>query len=446
MRGRLLLSGLLLMAGCLPHWPESSRSTASNSEAEIDATQPLCSHEAKLSWLHRVMSDRYLWYREVPQQITLADYATPEALLEALRYRPRDRWSYLATTTQVTARFEQGRFIGWGIGLAFDAGGRLWLRYVEPYSPAAYAGFARGDEIIAINGEAVTAISARSGWDALISPEEIGYSLTFSRIRRSDGVEVIQPLAKDQVTTRSVLSSDLFTIADRRVGYLVLQQFITPTIDELQPHLADLVAAEIDEMVVDLRYNSGGYMHIAQQLASSLYGENRGEVLAHYRHNDRYRFWDSEERLWRGQPQRFNLPRLIFLTSSATCSASEAVINGLRPYLDVVVIGSATCGKPVGMYGHDFCDLHFAPIELSVENGRGEGAYYDGLTPTCWQVERYPLAEWGDWQGDPLLATTAHWLEHGSCPATATAQAVTRAAPSEATLPRYGWRQLWPIW
>ena len=107
-----------------------------------------------------------------------------------------------------------------------------------------------------------------------------------------------------------------------------------------------------------------------------------GQVFAQYFHNDRNRFRDSTLR-FQELPNALGVDRLIVITTRASASASELVINALRPFMPVFVVGDRTYGKPVGQYGITFCDKVLAPVSFTVRNANGEGDYFDGLAPTC---------------------------------------------------------------
>jgi C-terminal processing protease CtpA/Prc len=152
----------------------------------------------------------------------------------------------------------------------------------------------------------------------------------------------------------------------------------------------------VNELVLDLRYNGGGLVDVAQHLASYIGGvRTDGLVFAEYFHNDKNTFRNRIIR-FESKPQRLTLDRLIVVTTRSSASASELVINALRPFMPVVVIGGTTYGKPVGQYAIGFCDKLLAAVAFALRNADGHGDFFDGFPPDC------PAPDEADHQlGDP---------------------------------------------
>jgi C-terminal processing protease CtpA/Prc len=121
--------------------------------------------------------------------------------------------------------------------------------------------------------------------------------------------------------------------------------------------------------------------------------------------------------------QALNLSRLVVITTRSSASASELVINTLRPYLPVVVIGNTTYGKPVGQYGFTFCDKVLAPVSFSIKNANNEGDYFDGIPPTCVAADDI-THQLGD-TAEGSFAEALTYLRTGAC--TARSEASNRA-------------------
>jgi C-terminal processing protease CtpA/Prc len=201
----------------------------------------------------------------------------------------------------------------------------------------------------------------------------------------------------------------------RRVGYLFFRNFVRPSVDALNEAFAALKAAGATELVLDVRYNGGGLVDVAVHLASLIGGtRTNGQVLLNWIHNDRVgpslnkvtRFNDAPE-------QALNLQRLVVITTRSSASASELIINSLRPYMPVAVIGDSTYGKPVGQYGFTFCDKVLAAVAFSLKNANHEGDFFDGIAPTCAAADdaTHQL-------GDPAEGSYAEaltWLRTGAC-------------------------------
>jgi C-terminal processing protease CtpA/Prc len=195
--------------------------------------------------------------------------------------------------------------------------------------------------------------------------------------------------------------------------------------------------------VLDLRYNGGGLVSVAQHLGGLIGGApTSGKVFAEFFHNDKnasrntvYRFEDP--------PQSLDLPRLVVIATRSSASASEAMINGLRPFMPVTVVGNTTYGKPVGQYSFDFCDKVLIPVAFTVRNARGEGDFFDGIPADCAAPD--DLDNQIGSASEASLAEAIHVLTRGSCSGRAAgvarAQASFRARVPELR-PANGWRQL----
>jgi C-terminal processing protease CtpA/Prc len=201
----------------------------------------------------------------------------------------------------------------------------------------------------------------------------------------------------------------------RRVGYLVLHDFSPSATAEFLGAADRLRASGIEELVLDLRTNPGGQVDAAREIASAIGGRRLdGAIFLRLLHNERYRDRDQDIAFKAPARGALSLPRLFVITSEETCSASEAVINGLAPFMTVVTVGTATCGKPVGMTGVEYGDHAYWIITFRVLNARGEGGYFDGLRPTCPAED-----DFGHELGDPdeaNLRTALHFIREGRCP------------------------------
>jgi len=137
----------------------------------------------------------------------------------------------------------------------------------------------------------------------------------------------------------------------------------------------------IDEMILDLRYNGGGLIRVAGQLSTQIAGAAvEGEVFVDYKHNDKQQGQNRTSYFSLGAGiEKMDLDKVVVLTSRGSCSASELVINALEPFINVVTVGDNTCGKPVGMYPTDVCDYVVFAINFETVNAEGTGGYFDGL-------------------------------------------------------------------
>jgi carboxyl-terminal processing protease len=262
------------------------------------------------------------------------------------------------------------------------------------------------------------------------------------------------------------------------VGYLLFNDHIATAEEALLDAVDQLASAGIDELVLDIRYNGGGYLAIASQVAYMIAGDARtaGRTFEEIQFNDKhpstdpvtgqplqpYPFLDSTagfSSLPSGTPlPALNLERVVVITGPNTCSASEAIMNSLRGVdVEVIQIGSTTCGKPYGFYPTDNCGTTYFTIQFRGVNDTGFGDYTDGFSPdNTATIAGEPVPgcsvadDFENALGDPLekrFHSALTYLENGSCPAPSglAAPGMSKtAAPLSATdglMPRSPWRE-----
>jgi C-terminal processing protease CtpA/Prc len=234
----------------------------------------------------------------------------------------------------------------------------------------------------------------------------------------------------------------VFTVNGQRVGYVFFRNFVRPSIAALDAAFASLREAKVTELILDVRYNGGGLVDVATHLASLVAGPGtNGKVLARYVHNDKYRSLDEDIRFGPVE-QALGLSRLFVVTTRGSASASELLINALRPYLTVVVVGDRTYGKPVGQYVLPFCDKVIAPVSFSIRNVADQGDYFDGLPADC-AADDDIEHDLGD-ADESSLAEALYILTAGEC-SVREATARSRRVRDDATRP-IGWQSIVNAW
>ena len=375
--------------------------------------------------VRNVMTDRYLWYRDVPD-VDLTAYASPEAYLDAVRYRPLDgTFSYITSRAANDAFYSDSQFIGFGFSTSLN-GIELRVTQVFPESPAQDMGLSRGARIMQINGRTVADLVRSGEIGSAFGAGEIGVAadVLFER----DGVAAHGRMVKRLVTIPTVSETRVITIGGRKVGYVFFRNFVGPSREALDRAFAELRAAQVTELVLDLRYNGGGLITVAQHLASLIGGTRTdGQVFTEYFHNDRNAAWNTVTRFTLPSAA-LTLDRLIVVTTRASASASELIINSLRPFMPVWIIGGRTYGKPVGQYSTPFCDKVLAAVSFTLRNADGQGDFFDGLEPNCLAADDVE-----NQLGDPLEASLNEALT-----VIATGQCSPAAAPMPYASPRRG--------
>ena len=250
-------------------------------------------------------------------------------------------------------------------------------------------------------------------------------------------------MIKRVVTIPTVPLVTIQEAAGRKTGYIVFKNFVEPSYVALDAAFAQLRDASATELVLDLRYNGGGLIAVAQHLGGLIGGDRTtGEVFAQYVHNDKQSSRNNAIRFPR-PASAFPLSRLIVITTKSSASASELIINARRPFMPVIVVGDISYGKPVGQYGFRVCDKMLWPVSFSVQNARGQGDYYDGFAPDCRAPDDIDHAL-GNAQ-EASLAAALTYVATGACPAPSASRAASdrdRLGPAVRAHAENGWQAL----
>lgn len=408
---------------------------------EAAAQTATCTVTGQTLFVRNTLQDIYLWYRELPDPDP-ALFDSPEAYLEAVRYRPLDSgFSYIAPEAASDAFFSESQFIGFGFGAKLLAADDYRVTEVYPASPAAEAGLERGHRILEINGRTVADLVATGELGSAFGPSEVGVA---GRVRFRDlsGTEVEVVMSKRIVTIPTVSATQVYDVGGRRVGYVVLRNFVQPSIAALDAAFAQLAATGAVELVLDLRYNGGGLVSVAQHLAGLIGGSRTaGQVFTRFVHNDKNSFRDSTF-AFPLPPDALGLERVVVIATRSSASASELVVNALRPFLPVVLVGDATFGKPVGQYGFRFCGKILFPVAFTARNANDEGDFFGGIPADCAAPDDLDRP-FGD-AGEGSLAAALHYVATGACSEAAGARARSEAPARRLRQPHTldGWRQL----
>ncbi len=320
-------------------------------------------------YLYDLMDDYYFWTEEMPSNPNLNK--NPFILLEELRYEPLDKWSYIVSTEEYNAYYSQGVFTGYGFGYFPDSQGNIRVTFVFHDSPFATQHIARGWIIKAING---VDVNINSNMPQLL----VGETHNFTFID-PNGVEKDHTFTKRVVEINTVLLDTVYNVGGKNIGYLVFKSFIQKSKYELIDAFGRMKDKNADELIVDLRYNGGGQVNIALLLGGLIGGEKvTDEVMIKYLHNKNHVDENNEENFVYHQ-YHLDLNRVVFITTRGSASASELLINGLQPYMETILIGDDTHGKPVGMYSWPFKDYTVVPISFKITNSQNKGDYFEGI-------------------------------------------------------------------
>jgi hypothetical protein len=382
-----------------------------------------CSVADQQAWLSGYMDDWYFWYRLSPRPSPVG-YPTVQAYFDALLYTgtsatfPADRWSGSQSTESFNRFYGDGATLGYGVmvnGVEVDGvvGRPLYVRYVEPNSPAAAAGIARGDEIRSLNGVAVAGVIAADDYSAL-TPAQAGETLNL--VLRRAGVVRDVTLSAAIYTLAPVQGAFVQTTpGGRKLGYVQVKDMIGQALTPMDNAFAQFKSAGVQDLVLDLRYNGGGLVSTGATLASYVAG-SRGNGLSYAKllYNDKRAVANNQSYGFSLPAAALGLPRVYVLSGPRTCSASEQVINGLRGAgVEVVTVGDTTCGKPVGFLPSSNCGRTYSVVNFESVNQRDEGRYFDGFDATCTVAEDYTAAQAG--AGDAVFGAARRLVDGGVC-------------------------------
>ena len=422
------------------------------------------------SWSNRT----YLWYDEIVDR-------DPEGYSDALVYfdllkttapsptgAPKDKFHF-TQESEAYCQFSQGGVsAGYGANWAVLSSApprEIIVAYTEPNTPATASNLLRGAEVLEVDGVDAISDGTQAGVNILnagLFPSGLGESHTF-KIRDPDGTERQITMVSQQITVAMVQNTDVIVTDTGRVGYMTFNYHRAPAEEELIDAVNLLIAnGPVDDLVLDIRYNGGGFLDIASQLAYMIAGDSTaGRTFEVIQFNDKYPATNPvtgqsitpvpfhNETLGFSvaagqQLPTLNLSRVFVLTSGGTCSASEAIINGLRGVdVEVIQIGSTTCGKPYGFYAQENCGTTYFTIQFRGVNDADFGDYTDGFSPAALddgeaQVLGCQVADdFSQQLGNPaenrLEVALAYQAGQGcSAPTAAVQQALGKPAPQRA--------------
>jgi len=358
-------------------------------------------------WIYETLLTHYFWYSQMPAVKNLDFTGEPESFFQKLLVdddgHDGNHYSYLTNNQSSVRSLSQTEYsYGFEFMIFVDAARKYaaYVEYVVPNTPAARANLHHGDCIIEINGTALN----DNNYGNLFGDGAV--TLTVTTIedasarnnvfvygeKRTVTLETAEAVEDNPVLMHKVIEHE-----GKRIGYLLYNHFTAGITDESEEYdeilrqvSNEFKAAEVNEVVLDLRYNNGGIITSAMLLCDMLAPANvfaEKAMMGKLKYNDKYKPRESDfdfgmdDVLKTGQ--NLDLSRLYVLTGSGTASASELVVNSLRPFYDVILIGMQTAGKNVGSSSFDSPDEQWTmqPITCQVFNSKNESDYRNGFVP-----------------------------------------------------------------
>ncbi|MGB8492605.1 MAG: S41 family peptidase [Bacteroidales bacterium] len=364
--------------------------------------------------LYYLMQWWYYWYKEMPA-VNKDSYSDPYTLMDTMMYKTFDKWSFVADYNQFISEM-QGAFVGHGIRIGVDDAGKARIAEIYNLSPLYAQGVRRGWMIKSVNGTDIAPLiisGDQTAYNNVMGASQAGVTNTFV-FTKPDGTDIEISSTKSSFTINSVILYDTLHLSTGVAGHLVFDSFIEPSTGELATAFAYFSSVNIENLILDLRYNTGGYLYVAQELASYIAGNsvNQSSIFAKLSYNDKNQD-QNVNYTFKTTTTPMAVPRLVVITSRLTASASEAVINGLKPWKPVVCIGDTTYGKPVGMNGWPIAEkYYFWPVTFKIVNSNNEGDYFGGI-PVDKVVTDDVTHDFSD-RRELCLAEAIHYLETGS--------------------------------
>jgi carboxyl-terminal processing protease len=414
---------------------------------EVHASNKGKSNETVNSWIYEAMDQFYLWGDKMPTKSATNQALVPDKYFDALLFEPgvTDRFSWMEEDAEALRAGIGG--VSTTTGASFQGFYTdqtqtkliLSVRYVIKNSPAEKAGVKRGDIFTRING---TEISGTNVSD-LLNSESLVFTYGAMGAGGVSDTDKTIPVSKTSVQNNPVHFSKVITKGSKKIGYVVYNQFVsgvyssatqrtgTEYDDKLRAIFADFKVQGINELVLDLRFNGGGFNNTERVVGSLIVkGLKPGTIMNKTfwsKNGEAYvrRYWgygdDDFRGYWQDESSNIgnNISRVYILTSRSTASASEMLINDLKPYMDVVLIGGNTAGKDVGSItlddsGNDYrWKWGLQPIVLRFVNSIDESGFgtTSGFTPTIIQADNFlPWKEFGE-ENETLLSVALKHIE-----------------------------------
>lgn len=376
----------------------------SSCEKENLDNHVLTSEDSIYWFVDNVMNTWYYWNEDVVDLDYLA-FQTPQNLMTAMMV-PQDHWSFIDKMETVQSFFIEGEEFGYGFYLGRNIFNDLQVIISYNNSTAYEEGIRRGWKLLEMDDISIQEIK---NFDSFFSTEPGTMKFKFLD---ENNLERTITLNKEQFALNAVFNEKTMDISGVKTGYFAFQSFLGYAQEELIDALSYFNAEAVEELIIDLRFNGGGYVSIAEEMANILVPSDKvGEVYYSIKHNNSKKILNYKYP-FETHSLNLGLKRIFFITNEYSASASELVINGLEPHMNVIQIGGTTTGKPYSMYPFVFQDWLAYPVAAKSVNADGFGDYEDGLVPDKAVSDNFDY-NWGD-ENDPAIAQAINYIRYGN--------------------------------
>jgi C-terminal processing protease CtpA/Prc len=440
------------------------------------------------NFLRSYSNETYLWYDEIVDQ-NPALFNDPQLYFDQLvtdETTPsgsfKDNFHFAIDSEEWFQLSQSGVSAGYGaefVLLSAIPPRDVRVAYTDPNTPATMGGLTRGAQVLSIDGADID-VNTQQGINTLddglfpSGPGEV-HNFTVRDLGQQNSRTITMTSAL--ITSAPVQNVAVLPTPTGNVGYMLFNDHIATAEEALIDAVDTLESGQgIDDLVLDIRYNGGGFLAIAAQLAYMIAGPGptAGQPFETIQFNDKHPvtdpvtgqpltptpFYDTTlgfDNLPFGDPlPNLGLSRVFVLTGPGTCSASEAIMNGLRGVdVEVIQIGSTTCGKPYGFYPTDNCGTTYFTIQFKGVNAKDFGEYSDGFSPANAPAPAEPVpgcsvaddftALLGD-TAEGRLAAALQYRDFGTCPAATgfsqpwLSKANGNATPADGVILKSAWK------
>lgn len=439
-RSRIILSLIVILSVFSSCKDEEETTPPANNKPDPEMAKNIAIN----NWIRAVMEEAYYWLEDMKTPI--ANTARPESYFESFLFKPTDRFSAIYPNYQelISSLSGVSTESGYEISLLRESESNenviALITYVKKGSPAASNDLRRGDLISQINGSTMTL----NNYQSLLRERSNQHSVTFRRPDEAGqfGAPQTVTLAAIQIEENPNFLDSIYVIDNQKIGYVVYHFFAPGVINsgtnqmdgrydaEMDEIFAKFKAENINQLIIDFRYNGGGYVSSAVNLASLIVPNfNSDKIFSKTKYNSflsRFPTFQNIQTKFKEKSENIGNQladgKIYILTSSRTASASELIINGLKPYLNVVIIGAKTTGKNVGsvaLEDEDNPDNNYGllPIVTKSFNSLDQSDYGDGFIPDeeISEFQFFPWRDFGDVR-DPLLKSALEKITGTSTP------------------------------
>ena len=360
----------------------------------------------KKKFLDNLFRTKYLYKNEIASKLSTLDYhdySTPKEMINAYKYNTLDKWSY-SETFQEYEEFSTQITSGFGCYYQYNK-----IKKIDINSPCDIAGIKRGDTLEYINNQNITSESYNKYQNNLNNQVIFNIKRYNNNENKFEYLSI--PITPKKYNYKASYK-DIKDLNGNKIGLFIYDSFSARSTQEIDDAFTYFKNNNIKDIIIDLRYNGGGSVNTCAYFLDKLVKNKDGQLqftmkFINSSDNDEPYYFQTET-------NSIDFNNIIFLTTHSTASASELLINALKPYTNVSIIGTKTHGKPVGMRGENFGDkLIYWLINFSIYNANNQGDYYDGLDVTCEVNDEIDYDRNNN--NDNLLKSALNYLETGTC-------------------------------